>query len=565
MALNQKRLDKGGRNAKNMQTSENPVKEVCAPDHCRQVIIADDDPTTLRILERTLAKAGFEPIPVSNGMEVIKQLSDEICAVILDIQMPEMSGLECLSYINREFPDLAPIMLTASDEVSDAVYAMKHGALDYIVKPFHAPQISALVSHAVRSFEQTIRLREAEESLREARENEIYVASQIQQSLLLGRPPADFPGLEIAHMTIPSQDIDGDFYDFIRLDSESMDIVVADVMGKGIRGAFMGAALKSHFLRVVNDARLSAEGRVNIEPAEIVDSVYSHMISQLRELESFVTLFYARFYPKRNRLTYVDCGHVRPLHYHHQTNQVSLLRGENMPLGFPEKTPFRQFNTAFEAEDIFLFYSDGLTEAKNPSGEMFEEERLVEFLKSHAFQAPDDLIQSARAEITKFSGSSEFVDDFTCVAVKIDAHAVPKELLGRQEFIFDSRMAELQEIRRFIRMFGKKYMRRASDEPRIAGIELACVELTSNIIRHAYENQPGNSIRIEAIAYPLEMTLTFYDQGKPFDPAAVPAPELDGSKEGGMGIYIIEKSVDEITFSRNENGENCARMLIRWF
>ena len=533
-------------------------------EYHRRVIIADDDPTTLRILERTLAKAGFLPIPVSSGTEVVEHLCDEICAVILDIQMPGMSGLECLNYVNRAYPDLSPIMLTASDEVSDAVYAMKHGALDYIVKPFHAPQITALVAHAARSFEQTIRLRRTEESLKQARENEIYVASRIQQSLLLGRPPADFPGLEIAHLTIPSQAIDGDFYDFIRLDSESMDLVVADVMGKGIRAAFIGAALKSYFLRVVNETRLSTEGRVSIEPEEIVDSVYSHMIAQLQELESFVTLFYARFYPKRSRLTFVDCGHVRPLHLHHRTQSVTLLRGENMPLGFPEKKPFRQFNVAFEAEDVFLFYSDGLTETINPDGEMFGEDRLIEFLKAHSTDRPDALIAGVRQAITDFSGSSVFADDFTCIPVKIDANAVPLELLGRQEMIFDSRTDELQHVRRFIRMFGKKYMRRASDEPRIAGVELAAVELTTNIIRHAYDNQPGHPIRLEAIAYPLEMTLSFYDRGTPFDPKHVPTPLLDGSKEGGMGVYIIEKSVDDITYTRNEFGENCARMLIRW-
>ena len=548
-----------------MEISSESNSKAYTADPPRPVIIADDDFTTLRILERTLAKSGFQPIPVTTGTDVIKHLSPEICGVILDIQMPGMNGLECLSYINREFPDLAPIMLTASDEVSDAVYAMKHGAFDYIVKPFHASQITVLLSHAVRSFEQTIRLREAEENLRAARENEIYVASKIQQALLLGRPPADFPGLEIAHMTIPSQAIDGDFYDFIRLDSESMDMVVADVMGKGIRAAFIGAALKSYFLRVVNETRLSTEGRVNIEPEEIVDSVCTHMVAQLQELESFVTLFYARFYPKRNRLTFVDCGHVRPLHYHCESRHVGPLKGENMPLGFPEKKAFRQFNESFKAGDVFLFYSDGLTETKSPVGELYGEERLVKFLQHHAADCPEDLIQAVKAELTDFSGSSVFDDDFTCIAVKIDANSVPPELLGRQELVFESRLDELQQLRRFIRMFGKKYMRRASDEPRIACIELAAVELTTNIIRHAYGNQPGHQIRLEAVAYPLEMTLTFHDRGKPFDPGIVPSPELDGSKEGGMGVYIIEKSVDEITYSRNDKGENCARMLIRWY
>ncbi|MBS3758412.1 MAG: SpoIIE family protein phosphatase [Desulfobacterales bacterium] len=543
---------------------EHTIEQAYAPEEPRQVIIADDDLTTLKILERTLEKAGFTPIPVSSGRQVIGHLSGAVCAVILDIQMPEMNGLECLDYINRQYPDLSPIMLTASDEVADAVYAMKHGAFDYIVKPFQASQITALVSHAVHSFEQTIRLREAEESLRQARENEIYVASRIQRSLLLGKPPTDFPGVQIAHMTIPSQEIDGDFYDFIQMDSQSMDFVVADVMGKGIRAAFMGAALKSHLLRVVNETRLSTEGRVFIEPEEIVDTVYSHMIDELQDLESFVTLFYARFYPKSSRLTYVDCGHVQPLHFHHRSRRVSLLRGGNMPLGFPEKEPFRQFNTTFEAGDVFLFYSDGLTETRSRSGELFGEERLINFMTAHGTDPPDDLIQAVKAEVVNFSGTAEFADDFTCIAIKIDADSVPLELLGRQTFVFDSRLDELQRVRRCVRIFGKKYMRRASDEPRIAGIELAAVELTSNIIRHAYENQSGHPIRLEAVAYPREMTFSFYDRGKPFDPDAVPAPALDRPKEGGMGVYIIEKSVEEITYSRGGDGQNCACMRIRW-
>jgi sigma-B regulation protein RsbU (phosphoserine phosphatase) len=530
----------------------------------RNVIIADDDPTTLKIVERILQKAGFHPISVTSGTAVVDALSADICAVILDIQMPGMDGLECLSYISRHYPDLSPIMLTASDAVSDAVYAMKHGALDYIVKPFHAQQITTLVEHAARSFEQTVRLRQTEESLRQARENEIYVASRIQQSLLLGKPPPDFPGLEIASMTLPSQQIDGDFFDFIRLDAETMDLIVADVMGKGIRAAFLGAALKSYFFRVLSEARLSLAERSVIEPEEIVDAVYSHMIEPLTELESFVTLFYSRFHPGRRRLTFVDCGHVRPAHWHRRTGLVSLLKGDNMPLGFPEKRWFRQFSVPFEDRDTFLFYSDGLTEASSPDGELFGEKRLIRCLKRYGADTPGSLIGALKDEILEFSGQAALADDFTCVAVTVNLAGVSCQLLGRQELAARSCMEELSRVRRFIRTFARKYMKRAFDEQRIAGIELAAVELTTNIIRHAYAGAPENPVRIEATAYPGEMIFDFYDRGRSFDPEAVPPPVFDGSVEGGLGIYIIERSVDEISYFRSAEGENCARMVIRW-
>ncbi len=531
----------------------------------RKVLIADDDHTTLKLLERTLEKAGFQPVCVSNGTEAVDRLAEDICAVILDIEMPGMNGLECLKYISREYPDLAPVMLTASDRVSDAVYAMKHGAFDYIVKPFKPQQITALVENAARSFEQAVRLRLTEKRLREARQNELYLASRIQQRLLLGRPPDDFPGLEIAHLSVPSHDIDGDFFDFIRLDYESMDLVVADVMGKGIKAAFLGAALKSNFLRVATEARLSFRGGAGgIEPEEIMDSVCSSMIDQLEELESFVTVFYARFNPKKRSLVYVDCGHVHPLHFRQGTGRAEFLRGGNMPLGFPEKGRFKQFSISFEPGDYFLFYSDGLTEAAGKNGELYGEDRLTKAFEALAGGSPADIINAVKAEITEFSGSAEFADDFTCIAVKADPEALEPELLGRQELLIDSRMEELSSLRRFIRTFCRKYMRRKSDESRIAGIELAAVEHTTNIIRHAYEGQAGKPIRLEAAAHRGEMRICLYDRGRPFEPGLASCPDLDGPREGGMGVYIIENSVDEISYSRNEQGENCAEMVVRW-
>ncbi len=547
-----------------MNSAADPQNRETGEDAAKKVLIADDDPTTRKLLERALAKSGFTPIGVGDGDAVVEQISGDFCAVVLDIRMPGMNGLECLDYIKRNYPDLSPIMLTASDAVSDAVYAMKQGAFDYIVKPFHTQQISSLVEHAARSFEQTLRLREAEERLRQARQNEITVASRIQQSLLIGRPPADFPGLEIAHMTIPSQEIDGDFYDFIRLNPDTMDLVVADVMGKGIRAAFLGAALKSYFLRVVSETRLSTPGGNVIEPEEIVDAVYSHMIARLVELESFVTLFYARFHPKKKVLTYVDCGHVRPLQLHCSTGEVTPLQGENMPLGFPEKNPFRQFSISFAANDVFLFYSDGLTETCSPAGEQFGEDRLVACVKRYGRESPETLIQALKSEVVDFSGQTSFADDFTCVAVRANAGTVPPELLGHQELLVESRLDELSRIRRFIRTFSKKYMRRASDDARISGIELAGVELATNIIQHGYDGHAGRPIRIEAVASRGEMSFAFYDRGRAFDPDSCPAPVLDGSREGGMGMYIITQSVDEFTYSRNPDGENCNRLVVRW-
>ena len=82
--------------------------------HRGKILIADDDPIVRAILQKLLEKSGFEVIAAQNGKEAIDLLSDEIQAVIPDLEMPVMGGIECLRYIRKNIHDLSPIMLTAS-------------------------------------------------------------------------------------------------------------------------------------------------------------------------------------------------------------------------------------------------------------------------------------------------------------------------------------------------------------------------------------------------------------------------------------------------------------------
>ena len=115
-----------------------------------------------------------------------------------------------------------------------------------------------------------VRERAISAELEQAREREVEIGFRIQQTLLLDQPPLDVPGLRVAALTIPSQRIDGDFYIFLRHPNQSLDVIVGDVMGKGIPAALLGAATKSHFLKALSDLMaLSKEGELP-EPKDIV-------------------------------------------------------------------------------------------------------------------------------------------------------------------------------------------------------------------------------------------------------------------------------------------------------
>jgi len=552
------------------------------------ILVVDDDLTIRFLLKRVLSKAGFNVFLAENGKVAIDEhLSEKIGVVLLDLQMPVMGGMECLRYICKHYPDLAPIMLTANEEITNAVEAMKYGAFDYVIKPFNAKQLIALAKRAFQTYTQAKRLRKVEAELAGAREHEIFIASKIQRSLLLGRPPKDVKGLEISALTIPSQKVDGDFIDFFKLDDHIVDVVVADVMGKGLLSAFLGAAMKSHFLRALYELTIDevaceivngqcslqqdANGSMHLpQPQDIITRVQSRMISNLEELESFVTLCYARFDLEQKTICFVDCGHVRTIHYKAESGDVVLLQGINMPLGFPEIDPFIQISAPFKSGDLFFFYSDGLTENRNPDNEMYEEERLINFIKQHGYLEPEKIVDSAYAEMIAFADSKTFDDDFTCVAVKIEQKQEQPYAQVNSEAILEikSNLKELARVRFFIRKFCESVPNSLLDPKRIDMLEVAVTEVATNIIRHAYAGRTDELIQIKAQMAEDKIILLFYDWGQGFDPQVVP-PLEDISKmaikdlpEGGMGCYIIAQSVDEVEYSRNKKGKNCACLKI---
>ncbi len=392
------------------------------PENALKILVADDDRVERTLLQYNLQKAGHDVIAVENGKEVLAHMSDEIGAVLLDLYMPEMDGITCLRHLRETWPDLTPIMITASDDISDAIESMKYGAFDYLIKPVKTQQLMPLVEKILKNSIQARRLRKMEAELIRAQEREIDVASKIQQTLLMGQAPNDIPGMEIAHLSIPSRKVDGDFFDFFRISDHCLDIITGDVMGKGIASALLGAAVKSHLQRAINELTFSALARQEYsppQPAEIVSRVHSSMIRHMEEIETFVTLCYARIDLKKRTFCFVDCGHMRTIHYRRQSGSVRLLEGANMPLGFPETEPFAQMTVSFDPGDFFFFYSDGLTEARNPDGEMYGEKRLADFVMANADNAPGKLIDLIRTELTQYSHSAAFGDDFTCVAAVI--------------------------------------------------------------------------------------------------------------------------------------------------
>ena len=398
----------------------------------------------------------------------------------------------------------------------------------------------------------------AQEELARAREQEVEIGFKIEQTLLLDQPPRDVPGVRVAALTIPSQRIDGDFYDFFKHRDDCLDVIVGDVMGKGIPAALLGAATKSHFLQALSRLISLAPPGTLPEPKDIVTMAHSEVARQLIELESFVTVCYARFDLENRHVDFVDCGHTTTIHYQASTGTCAMLQGMNLPLGVREREIYDQVRVSLEPGDVLLFYSDGLTETRNSDGELFGIERLAECLTTYGQLEPEALIDQIRQAAVAFSNSETFGDDLTCVAVRIEERELP---LARAEMDISSDLNELARVRAFVRDVCQRLPAPAFDEETVAQLELAMTEAASNVMRHAYNGRTDQRIQLDAEVFHDRIVLRLHHLGETFDPDAVNAPKFDGTQEGGFGMFIIERSVDEVRYHRDERGRNCISMV----
>lgn len=458
---------------------------------------------------------------------------------------PELAGASCLMIIPIGTKKKMFGVLEAWHESSELAFDSRHMQI-----------VETLAFLAAMVVENDRLQRTSVESDRVMRD--IEIASRIQQTLLLGKPPLDMQMIRAAALTIPSWQIDGDFYDFYAQD-KILDVIVGDVMGKGIPAALVGAATKHHFLRALNYL-LSSNPAKQPEPKEVLTIVNEELVKQLVGIESFVTLVYARFDLRNQRLDFIDCGHTKTIHVSARAGKFSFLQGENMPIGFALGENYERVTVPFVPNDVFLFYSDGVTEAKNADGEYFGEQRLAELVLKYCRLEPKGIVDKVRDEVSAFTKAETYSDDLTCVAVKIqDVQATIASTQATLEI--NSDLTELPRVRAFVRDLCQQNFDLATVEEELCQVELAITEAVANIIIHAYQRKPDRKIRIKLDLFVNRLSIRLYHRGQTFDPKLVEPTNLDTPRENRMGLHIIRESMDQVKYYSAEHGENCVHMI----
>jgi serine phosphatase RsbU (regulator of sigma subunit)/FixJ family two-component response regulator len=245
----------------------------------------------------------------------------------------------------------------------------------------------------------TFKLRGQEKELEEARE--------IQQRLLPGTIP-QIQGIEISSAWRPALTVSGDYYDVLKFSETRMGVCIADVSGKGMPAALLMSNVQ---------AAVKAFASSAISPAMLCEKVNSVISANLFD-DKFITLFYCLIDAQNKTLSYSNAGHNRGIIVRRDGQTLSLERGGTVLGPFPE-WEYEQEEVRLHSGDRVLLFTDGVTEIRNPDGEEFSEERLIDLLIKYCGLTAAQLQEAIMSALVGFSGGS-FHDDATLIVVSVE-------------------------------------------------------------------------------------------------------------------------------------------------
>jgi sigma-B regulation protein RsbU (phosphoserine phosphatase) len=244
-------------------------------------------------------------------------------------------------------------------------------------------------------------------------ERDLALARELQFRLLPQSLPK-IPNLEVAAKFKPARAIGGDLYDFVNYSQSRLGVVIGDVSGKGAPAAIY-AALVSGILR--------SHAPIEPGPAEMLRAV-NFSLGERRIEGQFVSLIYAVWDDVNRSLQVANSGLPRPLYVH--DGKIEVIEATGLPLGLFDDAEYDEFTFKAKPGDMFVFFSDGILDARDRAGDMFGRERVEQVVAGCAEISADCVVKLLFKAAIEFAGEEEAFDDETVVAIKLKGQAKRK-------------------------------------------------------------------------------------------------------------------------------------------
>ncbi|HEY1676239.1 MAG TPA: GAF domain-containing protein [Candidatus Sulfotelmatobacter sp.] len=237
-------------------------------------------------------------------------------------------------------------------------------------------------------------------------ERDLSLARELQGRLLPQTNPK-LANLDVAAKFVPARAIGGDLYDFIPYSMSRLGIVIGDVSGKGAPAAIY-AALVSGILR--------SHAPIEPAPAEMLSAVNLSLAERRIEAQ-FVSIIYALWDDQQRTLTVANSGLPRPIYVHNGKNETVEATG--LPLGLFDEAEYDEFTFHMKPGDMFVFFSDGILDARNRKGELFSRKMLDAVISSCEEKSAACVVDSLFKAVAEHSAGVETFDDQTVVAIRV--------------------------------------------------------------------------------------------------------------------------------------------------
>lgn len=366
-----------------------------------KILVVDDTPANIELLDNLLRVEGFETLTAENG-ESARALASKAQPdlILLDVVMPGESGFETCAKLKSDpdTVDIPIIFLSALDDVKSKVNGFKVGGVDYVSKPVHGEEVLARVRVHLR-------IRESNRLLAREHQSRLEEFRSAQQAILV--KPEDCPEASFAVCYLPLEGASGDFYDVVEIDHDLHGYFVADVSGHGVSAAFLTSAIKA-LLRQYSGPLFSPE-----DTMRGVDRVMRQMLGE----EQYLTACFALLNRRTRRLSVVSAGHP-PMVIVRANKTVELVEMKSDPLGIFSSLVLQRQDLRLSPGDRLYLYSDGLIELKAGGSRKLGIEVLSQAcIENHAVPlclAPNEILNMVR----KNHESAEAQDDLLLLAVE---------------------------------------------------------------------------------------------------------------------------------------------------
>jgi serine phosphatase RsbU (regulator of sigma subunit) len=246
---------------------------------------------------------------------------------------------------------------------------------------------------------------------RERLERELETARQIQEKLLPHEMP-QLPGFEIAGTSLPSQQVGGDYFDFLDMGTGQLGIAIADVSGKGIPAALLMANLQASL-----HAQVIKKGSV-----AVVASRMNNLLVKSTDTHMFATFFYGILDQIKSTFTSTNAGHNPPLLFG-VDGKIKRLEAGGLVLGFLPDQKYSQQTVKIKQGEVIILFTDGITEAAGTSSEkisenLFGEERLIEVIRASLAMSASEIQAAILQAISDHTANVPQFDDITLVVIK---------------------------------------------------------------------------------------------------------------------------------------------------